>query len=430
MQKLFTILLALAIVLPSYAGKVPVRKDDSTNNVTDDLNFTGTIIWSGSGTLEVPNGTSPTVNTAGELAVDTDGDGTNVTQGVVTYYDGTQQMYIAGFDTFPTTDGYALKFDTGTNKLVWEAGDASTASNQGASGVGVFDTTVGVDHQFRNIAPGSANVTVTLSTKDIDIDLASALDLGASTSLEVPNSTGPTVNAAGEVAVDTNGDGTNVTQGVLTYYDGTQQMYAAGFDAYPSTDGYVLTFDSATNKLAWEQVPAAVGVYRYLYADAAAFVARTTNGAAKTSEEKATNDIMVDSYAFDQTTEEGIQFKFVLPDEWDAGTIKVKFYWTSDTGTGNVVWGIRSGSYTDSDALDTALGTTVTVTDSAITADDVHVTSATGGMTVGGSPAAGHMIVFEVLRIAGDASDTLADDAKLLGVALQYNETTTETSAW
>lgn len=50
-------------------------------------------------------------------------------------------------------------------------GETNTASNQGTDGVGVYDTKVGVDLQFRNVAPGSANVTTTLNTKDIDIDV-------------------------------------------------------------------------------------------------------------------------------------------------------------------------------------------------------------------------------------------------------------------
>lgn len=50
-------------------------------------------------------------------------------------------------------------------------GETNTASNQGTDGVGVFDTKAGVDLQFRNIAPASGKVSVTLNGKDIDIDI-------------------------------------------------------------------------------------------------------------------------------------------------------------------------------------------------------------------------------------------------------------------
>jgi len=53
-------------------------------------------------------------------------------------------------------------------------GEANTGSNQGTDGEGVYDTKVGVDLQFRNIAPASTKVTVALNGKDIDLDVAEA----------------------------------------------------------------------------------------------------------------------------------------------------------------------------------------------------------------------------------------------------------------
>jgi len=53
-------------------------------------------------------------------------------------------------------------------------GEANTGSNQGVDGVGVYDTKVGVDLQFRNIAPASNKITVSLNGKDIDLDIADA----------------------------------------------------------------------------------------------------------------------------------------------------------------------------------------------------------------------------------------------------------------
>jgi len=56
------------------------------------------------------------------------------------------------------------------------AGEANTASNQGVGGVGLYDTKVGVDLQFRNVAAGSSKVTVTLDAgnKEVDIDVDEA----------------------------------------------------------------------------------------------------------------------------------------------------------------------------------------------------------------------------------------------------------------
>lgn len=50
-------------------------------------------------------------------------------------------------------------------------GEENTASNIGTDGVGVYDQKIGVDLQFRNIAPGSSKVIVTENGDDIDVDV-------------------------------------------------------------------------------------------------------------------------------------------------------------------------------------------------------------------------------------------------------------------
>lgn len=175
-----------------------------------------------------------------------------------------------------------------------------------------------------------------------------------------------------------------------------------------------------------------VGVFRTLYVDAGAMVARTTAGAAANTEELPTNDVMVDQFLFDDTTSEGVQFKVAMPDEWNLGIVKVKFYWSTDSATTShtVVWGIRGRAASNDDAMDGTWGTQVTVSDDVLAADDMHITAATSSITVGGSPALADMIWFEVVRLPADAADDHVGDARLLGVAIQYQESTTEPSAW
>ena len=139
---------------------------------------------------------------------------------------------------------------------------------------------------------------------------------------------------------------------------------------------------------------------------------------------------MTDQYKFDPSTDEAIQAKIKMPDAWDRGTIKVKFYWDVDTsGSGTVTWGAKAGALSDNDAIDSALwGGAVTKTDTVITVGDLHISDATSALTVGGSPALDDLIWFEVYRDV--SADSCAQDAKLLGVLIQYREDTSNSTAW
>jgi hypothetical protein len=66
--------------------------------------------------------------------------------------------------------------------------------------------------------------------------------------LVLPNSTSQTPTVSGELALDTDGDGTNNTQGILKYYDGTRVMNVVAVDALPSVDGHVVQYDAALDK--------------------------------------------------------------------------------------------------------------------------------------------------------------------------------------
>ena len=165
---------------------------------------------------------------------------------------------------------------------------------------------------------------------------------------------------------------------------------------------------------------------RTQYIPAAAMVPRTTNGAATDTEEYATNDIMLDQFLFDTTVEEGVQFSLMMPDEWDLGTIKYKIFWGAATGASaadTVSWGVRAGAISNDDPIDAALGTQIVVDDIVIAVGDVHISPASAALTIGGTPALGDLCIFQIVRnVAG--TDDMAEDAKLIGMAMQYTETT------
>ncbi len=177
------------------------------------------------------------------------------------------------------------------------------------------------------------------------------------------------------------------------------------------------------------------GVYRTIYIDAGAMVPCTTNGAESGTNEYGTNDIDWDYFAFDDgATEERVQFKLVMPEAWNEGTIKVKLYWSSATGStagDTVEWGIKGGAISDNDAIDAALGGDQTISDTLLAnnGDDLQVAGATGAFTISGVPAEADIITFEVYRNT-DGTDDMEEDAWLFGVWIQYLESSTEPSAW
>ena len=145
----------------------------------------------------------------------------------------------------------------------------------------------------------------------------------------------------------------------------------------------------------------------------------TTNGAAYYSTELATNDVMLNGYAFDTTTAENVCFFVALPKQWDEGTVTFRAYWTAASGSGGVAWSLAAMARSDDDAMDNAYGTAQTVTDTLITANDLHVTSVSSAITIGSTPAENDIQFFKLTRAVSNGSDTLAVDAILLGIEMK-----------
>ncbi len=157
------------------------------------------------------------------------------------------------------------------------------------------------------------------------------------------------------------------------------------------------------------------------YVPAGSMIPRTTNGAEAVTVEFATNDIMVDQYAFDPSTEEGVQFSWRMPSDWDLGTVKAQIHWDgAAAASGTVIWGIRGRAYANSDAIDQAFGTQITTTDTLLTVGDVHLAPTTAAITLAGTPATNNYIIFQIVATTGG---TIAVDQLLMGVTIQYGKT-------
>jgi hypothetical protein len=158
-----------------------------------------------------------------------------------------------------------------------------------------------------------------------------------------------------------------------------------------------------------------------IWIPASAWIPRTTNGCGVDSRELATNRTNYDELLFDPATNEFAQALTILPNNYNLSTITARFYWTASTGSGAVIWGLQGRAYADDDALDTAFGTAQTVADTLLAANDMHITSSTGAITIDGTPTANCPLLLQLYRDAVAAGDTLGSDARLLGVEILFN---------
>lgn len=148
----------------------------------------------------------------------------------------------------------------------------------------------------------------------------------------------------------------------------------------------------------------------------------TTNGPAQTHNEATTNKQNYYSLDFDPTTQEFAHAVVAMPSDWNGSTVTAKFYWTATgTSTNPVEWACEATSYGDSETIDAAWGTAQVISDAhTATALQVQITDATPAITIGGTPAAGELVMFRIKRDPASGNDTLAVDAMLLGVMINY----------
>jgi hypothetical protein len=150
---------------------------------------------------------------------------------------------------------------------------------------------------------------------------------------------------------------------------------------------------------------------------------RNTNGAAWGSFQTTTNLINVRTLDFDATTQEFAQFGIQMPRGWDEGTLIFQFIWYHPATTVNfgVVWQVQAVAFANDDALDgLAFPTAVTIADTGGTTNDLYISDETAAVTVAGTPTPEEFVQFQIARAPANASDTMAVDARLIGVKIHY----------
>jgi len=236
-----------------------------------------------------------------------------------------------------------------------------------------------------------------------------------------------------------------ISAGNLTGFD--TSAYSVGNELYVSTTAGALTATRPPGPAALVQKVAQVlrshatlgvitvfgagrandfpNVLRHTFIPAGAKLPRTTNGAEAATVEYGTNDVVMDHYDFDNATKEAVQCTGML-ERWNAGTFKAKVVWTAAAGSGDCTWGISARAYADDDAIDQAFGTEIDVTDTILATGDVHFSPATAAITAAGTPANGQLLQVQVAREASG----VANDVRIIGVVIEYAETTALEAAW
>lgn len=290
--------------------------------------------------------------------------------------------------------------DTNTTQIATTAYVLGQASSTTPAALGT--ATVGTSLKYARADHVHALPTISLTT-------------GVSGQLPIANGgTGQATQTAGFNALSP-----ATQKGDLILHDGTNGVRLA----VGATNGHVLTVDStAATGVKWAAASGGGGSggSTNVWIPAAQWIPRTTTGCGIDSRELTTNKINTDELLFDAATAEYAQAMIVMPSNWNAGTVTAKFHWTASTGSGDVIWGLRARSYANDDALDQAMGTGQTATDTLTATNDLDISPATSGITIGGTVASGNPVIFEVYRDAAAGGDTLGADARLLGVEISY----------
>jgi hypothetical protein len=159
-----------------------------------------------------------------------------------------------------------------------------------------------------------------------------------------------------------------------------------------------------------------------MWVPASAMYATTTNPAAAAQVE--TTALRPDMKVFDfaDTADDFVQFSVAMPKSWNLGTVTYQVFWTpSTTNTGNCIFGLQGVACGDSDTIDVAYGTAITVTDAGIgTLEDQQVSAVSSAMTIAGSPADDQQTYFQLYRDANAGGDTYTGVARVLGIKIFY----------
>lgn len=294
----------------------------------------------------------------------------------------------------------------------------------------VIDDIYTIFNTARPVVKGGTGVSTAIAAFDAFNARGTAIATSATVDLDA--ATGPNLHFTGTTTVDTVTLGEGKMRWVVA--DGAFQLTASAnlvVNGSTSTNGSVLAHDAVmfigdgssvvhAYIFTAPSAGATVNGTNEFFIPANAWVPQSTNGAAEGSTELATNLQVLETLDYDTTTQEFAVYLWAPPKRWSLGTITFRAYWTAASGSGGVAWALQGLAVSDDDALNGAYGTEQVVTDTLITANDMHITAASAAITIAGTPADGDGIWLRIKRVPANGSDTLGVDAKLIGVKIFY----------
>lgn len=315
------------------------------------------------------------------------------------------------------TDGVYGQITVSSGGTVWSVTEPTLAALGAYNTNGLLTQTAADTFTGRTIT-GTANEISVADGSGVagnpTLSLPATIDLGGKTSFELPNSAAPTVDADGEIAVDTTV--ADFSHGILKYFSGEELAVIAVPVAQLSspTNNYVVTYDSTADEFQLKAASGGSSKYRKVF--------HVYNNEPPTSNfatlDLRNNHPVLD---FDTTTGEVAIFSDVLAPTYGGGGIKVEAHWASDSTTGTVGWLIaieRIGTALDIDTDSFAADQTITAAATSGTSGIVTITSVTisNGANMD-SLAAGEAYRIRITRDV--ANDTVGVDANLLKLVVE-----------
>lgn len=179
---------------------------------------------------------------------------------------------------------------------------------------------------------------------------------------------------------------------------------------------------------------ASVGGLDTLVLPGGSWTPTVTDGAtAFAARELTAGRVMSLSTAFLTGVDNKAQFGMFMPKGWDEGVVNYVVGFSSDsTNTGTVRWLLRAVAVSDNDSLDAVFGTEIALEKAhSGTAEDLDITGESGDLTVGGPPAEGDWVVWEIEREGTNVNDTFTGTAFLEGVKILFTrDADTDDKAW